>query len=268
PQGGKPKEAAEQAVEKLPLTVNVPLKGLAEGEYVLAAEVVAGDKVLARTEQALSVAARLGERVEKLQKGVKALPAEPATADKETLRETTKVLTALHQKEARETIYPASRLLKEAEAALEAVTEGKAYHGGKRTGQFWLTFPGKEPLHVRLLAPEAVKLGKPLPLVIALHGARGSENMFFDAYGRGAIVGQCEERGRLLVSPRVAGFDSGPNLPAVIDEVAKLYPVDKKRVFVVGHSMGAGQAVTAAGDAPEKFAAVAALGGGGRPKLS
>jgi predicted peptidase len=40
--------------------------------------------------------------------------------------------------------------------------------------------------------------------------------------------------------------------------------VDKKKVFLVGHSMGASQAVAAAGRSPDRFAAVAALGGGGR----
>jgi hypothetical protein len=30
------------------------------------------------------------------------------------------------------------------------------------------------------MAPESVTKGKPLPLVIAIHGAGGIENMFFD----------------------------------------------------------------------------------------
>ena len=30
------------------------------------------------------------------------------------------------------------------------------------------------------MAPESVTKGRPLPLVITLHGAGGSENMFFD----------------------------------------------------------------------------------------
>ncbi|HZT80638.1 MAG TPA: alpha/beta hydrolase-fold protein [Gemmataceae bacterium] len=263
--GEKPQRTAEQPVEKLPLEVKVPVKGLAEGDYQLAAEVLAGDKVLARTEQAVSVAANLDERLAKLRKAVEALPAEPATADKLTLRERVKLLTGLRRKEMPETVYPAAKLLAEA----EAVAEGRERYGHKRPGQFWLTLPaGKEVVHVRLLAPEAAKSGKPLPLVLALHGAGGSENLFFDGYGRGAAVKQCEQRGWLLVAPRSAGLFRGPRLPELIDEVAKLYPVDRKSVFVMGHSMGAGQAVTAAGQAPEKFAAVAALGGGGQVKAS
>jgi pimeloyl-ACP methyl ester carboxylesterase len=45
--------------------------------------------------------------------------------------------------------------------------------------------------------------------------------------------------------------------------VSRLYPVDPRRVFLVGHSMGAAQAMAAAGRQPERFAGVAALGGGG-----
>src|SRR5207253_3401166 len=98
---------------------------------------------------------------------------------------------------------------------------------------------------------------------IALHGAGGSENLFFDGYGRGAIVPLCRQRGWLLVAPRYAGFGRSASLPDLIEAVARLYPVDPRQVFVVGHSMGAALAVTAVQEAPERIAGVAALGGGG-----
>jgi predicted peptidase len=107
-----------------------------------------------------------------------------------------------------------------------------------------------------------VKAGQPLPLVIALHGAGGSENMFFETYGAGAIAKLCEQRGWLLVSPRGTGMKP-ERVAELIDAMDKLYPVDRARVFVVGHSMGGGQTAAAANLTPEKFAAVAVLGGGG-----
>ncbi len=110
---------------------------------------------------------------------------------------------------------------------------------------------------MRLLAPEAAAKGRPLPLVIALHGAGVSENLFFDGYGDGAIVKLCERRGWLLVALR----DGLP--PGLIDEIDRLYPVDRKRVFLIGHSMGASQAAAAASRSPEAFAAVAAMSGCG-----
>ena len=90
----------------------------------------------------------------------------------------------------------------------------------------------------------------------------GSENMFFESYGHGAIIERCRERGWLLVAPRGGAFVGAP-VADVVDELAKLYPVDRGRVMLVGHSMGAGQAVAAAMSEPTRYAAVAALGGGG-----
>lgn len=156
--------------------------------------------------------------------------------------------------EALETDFPGLKLLRDAEAA----AKNAPLWGKKRAGQFWLTL-AKAP--VRLLAPKVARTGKPLPLVVALHGAGGSENMFFDTYGAGKLVRLCEERGWLLLTLRNgAGLSQ---LPEVLAELGKLYPYDPKRVFLIGHSMGAAMAVQAAQSNPKLFAAVAALGGGG-----
>ena len=73
------------------------------------------------------------------------------------------------------------------------------------------------------------------PLVIALHGAGGSENMFFDTYGAGKITALCAKRGWHLVSPRVSG-----RFPAqLLESLSKVWNIDSSRVFIVGHSMGA-----------------------------
>ena len=95
--------------------------------------------------------------------------------------------------------------------------------------------------------------------MVALHGASGSENLFFEGYGRGAIVRLCRERGWLLVAPRLSVFGGTYPIPELVDEVARLYPVARKQVFLVGHSLGAAQAVLNTSKAPELFAAVARL---------
>ncbi|MCI0463283.1 MAG: alpha/beta fold hydrolase [Gemmataceae bacterium] len=256
----------EQAIEALPLETALPLAGkqLAEGDYQLRAEIVLGEKVLATVPaQTVSFAGKQAERVKALQTEAADLPAEAPPVERATVRAQAALLRELAGGATLETNYPAARLLVEAEAAVKAAQGGKGYYGA-RPGQFWLRLPDdRSNMAVRVLAPETVKQGKPLPLVIALHGAGGSENLFFEGYGSGEIVRQCAQRGWLLVAPRSEGFRF--NLPAadLIDRVAKLYPVDRKRVFVVGHSMGAMQAVSAAQAAPERYAAVAALGGGG-----
>lgn len=255
-------------VAGLPLTGDLELGTLAEGDYLLRGEVSADGKPLARSERMVSRVVRLNERLEKLKDAVKALPKGPATTDEASVRALIVLLEALYQRKPQETNYPAAHLLAEAQAAVAAIAAGKTYYGHEKTGQFWLTLAtARGPAPIRLLAPAAVKQGKPLPLLIALHGAGGSENMFFDAYGRGAIVRLCEERGWLLVAPR-SGFGRAAPLPEIIDAVNRLYPVDAKRVFLIGHSMGAAQAVSAAGQAPERFAGVAALAGGGTVRES
>jgi predicted esterase len=264
--------AHETPVGKLPLETALPLKtaGPRAGDHLLRAEIVAGGKVLtAAPDQTVSLASDLSARLTSLIKGIKGLPAQPPDTDTLTLRQLAGVLSALAVGQSLETNYPAARLLAEAEATLQTVQAGKPYFGEGKTGEFWLRLAtGKTPTAVRLLAPDAIKAGKPLPLVIALHGAGGSENLFFDGYGHGEVVRLCRERGWLLVAPRTEGFAFVAPVAAVVDAVHRLYPVDRKRVFLVGHSMGAMQAVKAVQEAPEAIAGVAALGGGGSIKDS
>lgn len=124
--------------------------------------------------------------------------------------------------------------------------------GGRQT---WCRFKAPRP-----------KRGKPVPAVVALHGMGGSENLYFEGYGAGCVVKACEKRGWMLVCPRSeGGFLGGP--PPVTEIVAKLaerYPIDPSRIFLMGHSMGASQAVDLVQRHPDSFAAVAVLGGGGR----
>ena len=115
---------------------------------------------------------------------------------------------------------------------------------------------------LRLRAPAVAAHRQPLPLVLALHGAGGSENMFFDSYGDGKIVRLCDERGWLLAAPRAGLGYTGYQLDDLVDAIDRLYPVDRNALFIVGHSMGAGGATALTGAARGKPTAVAALGGG------
>jgi len=84
--------------------------------------------------------------------------------------------------------------------------------------------------------------------------------MFFDAYGAGRIVDLCRRRGWLLVSPRTGVARPGE----VVSALAKAVPIDPRRCFMIGHSMGAAAAIAGVPASPGVFAAVAALGGAGR----
>lgn len=92
-------------------------------------------------------------------------------------------------------------------------------------------------LPVRQFVPEGPG---PFPLVIAFHGAGGDENMFFDGYGDGALKRAAAGQGIAVVCPPTVAFGLSPNLlDALIDEVAKDVPIDRTRVALLGHSLGA-----------------------------
>ncbi len=258
--GAAPLAAAEVPLAALPADAVLPTDKLPEGDHTLRAEVVVGGKVLATFVAGVSAVPRLAERVGRVRAA--AASASGQSLDAATLRSHADLLTSLARRGMPETNYPAARLLAEGEA-LAAGTG--PFYGRQRAGQFWLTVPtasGTTP--VRLFVPEQARAGKPLPLVVALHGAGGSENLFFDAYGSGLIARLAAERGWLVVAPRAGWlFDAAPPAAATVDELAKVYPVDTKRVYVVGHSMGAMQSVALAQATPGRFAAIAPLGGGG-----
>ncbi len=254
----------EFPIASLPLKQQLPLAWAKapNNDFRLMMKVIVRGKVLTSSEQTISVVTNLSDRLAKLKSVLHGLTA--SDTESETLKGLAGLLDALASQKTLETNYPAAHLLNEAEAVMTSLqSERRGFYGKAKPGQFWLTFaPGQGTLPVRMLAPTAAKAGKPLPLVIALHGAGGSENMFFATYGAGMIAKLCEQRGWLLVSPRGTGLKP-ERIAELIDAMDKFYPVDRRRVFVVGHSMGGGQTAAAASLTPEKFAAVAVLGGGG-----
>jgi predicted peptidase len=248
------------------MTLTLPIKGLEAGDHALIAEVRSGEMTLMTASETISLADRLDDRLSAVRKLAAGWPEDDdsATADRESVRGQLKMLESLAAKLPLEADFPANRILAEFEEQAAAADRSEAYLGKDRAGQAWVTLVTGSGRRVatRIFVPEAAAKGDPLPVVVALHGAGGSENMFFEAYGHGAIVDRCRERGWLLVAPRSTAFAGAP-VAEVVDALAELYPVDLDRVMLVGHSMGAGQAVAAASLAPSKFAAVAALGGGG-----
>jgi len=101
-----------------------------------------------------------------------------------------------------------------------------------------------------------------MPVLLAFHGAGGSENMFFETYGAGRLVRLGAERGWLVVAPRLGLLGLSMDCRQMLDVLAEHFPVDRERVFLVGHSMGAVQVVNQVSKVPESVTAAVALGGG------
>jgi pimeloyl-ACP methyl ester carboxylesterase len=246
----------------LPINSTLSLKGLGEGDYTLFLEFKLNTQTLTTSEQSVSLLNKPATRIAQLQQLANA--SKTHSTDSETARSLGAMLFLMWQRQLPETNLPFARLLSEAELAANLARVNGAYFGLRRAGQFWLwlaTTGGSVPTRVQ--APDSVKAAQPLPLVIAMHGAGASENMFFDGYGNGAIAQLCAQRGWLLVAPRGSIGFTPLRTAEIIDAIDRLYPVDRSRVFLVGHSMGASQAVASAQAAPVRYAGVAALGGGG-----
>ncbi len=149
-----------------------------------------------------------------------------------------------------------------------AVIAGENPYVGK-AGTYWTMLAGV-PCVVHV--PDAVvRHDRPVPLVVALHGAGANENMFVLGYGDGKLRRLADRHRFVLIAARTYPLIGRGDLAAGMVEAASgLYPIDRDRVYGIGHSLGA---ITLAGwtlgdpDGPahEAFAAVALIAGGGRP---
>lgn len=260
---GDARDRATRSVTELPIAGELDLRDATAGDHTVVWTIRAGDHVLGSRSLGLSLAPDLERRLARIRAAAGGRDPTPTSLESGTLDLLGSLLAGMTRERREETVLPGARLLADAEALAAAVAAGEPFYGPSRSGQHWLRVPvGKTTAIVRLLVPP--EPAAPCPLVIALHGAGGSENLFFDGHGDGAIVGECARRGWFLVAPR-CGALGGPDLAALVDALAARWPIDPNRVMVVGHSMGAALAMAAAGRSPGRFRAVAVLGGGGAP---
>lgn len=154
-------------------------------------------------------------------------------------------------------------LTSEIETELRTLEQRKAPYRNK-CGDYWrviVTATARIPM--RIYAPRTIANGKP-PLLVAFHGAGGDENMFMDGYGAGAIVRLAEKQGILIASPATASILRDiSSFKSLLDGLALDYEFDPRRVYVLGHSMGAAAAVAAAAEFPNRIAGIACIAGGG-----
>lgn len=132
-------------------------------------------------------------------------------------------------------------------------------------------------------APAKYDAGKKWPLVLVLHGAGGSGDMYLEKCGwarkadeAGFIVAapdglpaRLDARPSFALNPRL--WNSGQLRPlspraqiddiaffrALLDELERRYAVDKRRAYVTGHSNGAGMTFRLGAEMAGKFAAIA-----------
>jgi len=134
-----------------------------------------------------------------------------------------------------------------------------------RAGDFWrIVKTSTRDVPVRVYLPPSARKASPLPLLVAFHGAGGDENMFMEAYGAGLIKRLADERGLLVVSPLTSasvGTANASTFGEFLDGLALDYPIDRARIYLVGHSMGGTAVGLLAGLLPDQIARAACLNG-------
>lgn len=121
-----------------------------------------------------------------------------------------------------------------------------------------------------LYVPSAYRPGRPLPLLVALHGAPGSATLAPMAAGtvRTDWSPVADEGGFLVLAPIASGASGGwspladtPVLAAALDDVAAAYAVDVSRVLLWGYSAGGHWGYDLALRNPDVFAGFGASAG-------
>lgn len=182
-------------------------------------------------------------------------------------------------------------LAKELEIAdgVAAAAKGGLNPFTTRRGDFerhYLFDAAGEIMPYRVFVPPQYDDAKTWPLVIALHGLGATEDSFFEAY-RQRVPALAAERGYLVAAPlgfRVDGMYGAAvgrgrdpstrrqrelselDVMTVLGRMRRDYKVDERRIYLLGHSMGAIGAWHLAAKYPDVWAAIAPFSGMGDPE--
>ncbi len=262
--GGKEISALEVELPKLIASHSWNLNQLGEGDYTVHAELVAGDQRFALPDSRIS-------RIHDVEQRIKNIDA--ATDDKNSLgsptvraslRSWSVMFRTVFSKNKQETDYPLYQWMTLAEKFIADPSNAPAeIRNLASNSDVWLTLSesGKN-LPIRVRAPQSQN-GK-MPVLIAFHGAGGSENLFFEAYGAGRTIELATQRGWLVVAPRQGLLGMGLNTESILDGLDDFFEIDRSRVLLLGHSMGAAQVIQQVAASPNLPAAAVAIGGGRR----
>lgn len=118
-----------------------------------------------------------------------------------------------------------------------------------------------------LYLPPGYDTSRKWPLVVFLHGAgeRGQDLERVRHTGLPRMVDEGQKPGFILASPQCPAEASWApeSIVALIDQIGQLYAVDQDRVYLTGFSMGGFGTWTTACYAPDRFAAIIPVAGGG-----
>jgi poly(3-hydroxybutyrate) depolymerase len=262
-----------------PLAMELDASSVPAGPHVLDVQVLDGSRTLSTASLRLWVQPRLADRLRALD--VAAREAPPSV--KADLRYPGELVRQLDRGALELGTADIGALLGAAEEVAAAARGGTDPFAG-RTGDFerqYVLDGTTEIMPYRVFVPSAYDGSKPLPIVVALHGLGNNEDSFFDSYQR-RVPALAEKHGFLVVAPlgyRVDGFygwgaataadpavkqvreRSEQDVLQVLARMRRDYRIDERRIYLLGHSMGAIGAWAIAAKHPALWAGVAAFAG-------
>ena len=267
-----------------PFSMKLDLDDVTDGRYNIVVELVDATRVVGTTSLPVSVRKGIDEASARLE-------AEARTAP-ESLRPEIMFpvdrMRHVNQGQLELRMLDADKEFAVADSIVAAVKQRKDPFAG-RTGDFkrhYALSGANEILPYHLYVPSAYKASTGAPLIIALHGLGATEDSFFDSYGK--VLPQLAEQGGYILAGALGyrvdgGYGWGTGTPPadsasrrsselseqdvmqVLEQVRKLYNIDPKRIYLMGHSLGAIGTWKIAAKYPDVWAALGVFSGQGQP---
>jgi poly(3-hydroxybutyrate) depolymerase len=268
PSGGAARPLATMAVPSRdlidePLRLAVSLASVPAGSWLLMAELMDGETVVARVASPLALVQNLQWRRRLIEQGL--LQIKGFDSVKATIRYPFGLADGLNarKREVASFDFPAQVLRSEQLMAdLKRGRDSLTHAKGDSRRNYWFATAG-EIMPYRLYVPVSWDGKRHLPLIVALHGGNLDENNMLDR-GDGIVGKLAEQYGFIVAAPlgyRVnGGYGVGlseTDVLNVMELVAAEYQVDRNRIYLMGNSMGAGGTWTLASKYGEKFAGLA-----------
>jgi len=248
-------------IQSLPMEIEWKLEGVAPGDFQVSATIHENEMIGSIHPVQISVVKDKLDRIQAIESWVEVNKRAARTSTLCTTRMMGRQLLLANRSKPFECDLPFSSWFQEFESMAFALRDSQP----RRPNDRWQVLTdGKVEQVLRLQMP--IKPAEKTTVIFALHGAGGSENMFFESYGAGRLIELARSRNWLVVCPR-QGL-TGLNIPvqAMIPMLEKELGLSFDKVFLVGHSMGAAQAIEQVSRSQERITAVAAIGGGGNAR--
>ncbi|MEO7999030.1 MAG: PHB depolymerase family esterase, partial [Gemmatimonadaceae bacterium] len=269
-------------LQSSPYIMKLDLRDVPTGRYSIAVEIADSTNVVGTTSLPVVIRSGIDETVSRLEADAKTAPASLRAEilyPVDRMRNVNRGLLELRTLDTEKDFAAADSIA----VAVKQKKDPFANKTGDIKRHYTLD-AANEIMPYRVYVPSSYKAGTSFPLIIALHGLGATEDSFFDSYGR-ELPKLAEHNGYIMATSlgyRVdGGYGWGIGAPPsdsvarrsselseldvmqVLAQVQKQYNVDPKRIYLMGHSLGAIGTWKVAAKYPDIWAALGVFSGQG-----